>query len=570
MRISTNMIFQQGLSNMLNQQSELLKTQDQVSSGKKNKLPSDDPSAASRVLDLNESIAQLKQFGRNADFATQRLNLEEVALSSSVDALQRVRELAVQAANTGVQDVQSNHAIAAELRQKLSELMDYANTKDAGGDYLFSGFQSKTAPFSQDAFGNFSYNGDQGQLQQQLSGSRQVATSDSGATIFQRIRMGNGDFSVDAHNANSGTGVITAGSIVNPAAYKAEDFVIQFTAADTYNVLNATTGAVVQTAQPFIADSSLLFNGVSVDISGTPDAGDSFTVQASRNQDVFTGLQGLINALESPVSGNVRGSVGGDYINSGFDAGDTVSFDIEYDGVTIPINYTVAAGDTNINIATEIFSQATPTAPNTSLKSFADANASLTDNADGTFTLQGNTAGLSLTFELGGPSGTDIVFRSDGGNADRSSNLRILNLADDNASLTGNNASLSTAATGTSSTASNSITAGAATPEIGVIASGVLSNSVISQQIGSALGNFDQAIGSIINVQTQIGGRINSIESQQVDNDSRDVQLKSVRSNIEDIDLAEAISRLTFQTTALQAAQQTFVRIQNLNLFSLL
>jgi len=43
--------------------------------------------------------------------------------------------------------------------------------------------------------------------------------------------------------------------------------------------------------------------------------------------------------------------------------------------------------------------------------------------------------------------------------------------------------------------------------------------------------------------------------------------LQTVRSEIEDLDFAEAISRMTFQTTALQAAQQTFVRIQALNLF---
>ncbi len=69
---------------------------------------------------------------------------------------------------------------------------------------------------------------------------------------------------------------------------------------------------------------------------------------------------------------------------------------------------------------------------------------------------------------------------------------------------------------------------------------------------------------------TKIGGRINSIESQTTDNDAKEFFLTSIRSDIEDLDFAEAISNFTFQTTALQVAQQTFVRVQGLNLFDLI
>ena len=71
----------------------------------------------------------------------------------------------------------------------------------------------------------------------------------------------------------------------------------------------------------------------------------------------------------------------------------------------------------------------------------------------------------------------------------------------------------------------------------------------------------------IINVQTSIGGRLNSIDSQLDDNEAKTVHLQAVRSDIQDLDLAEAISNMTFQTTNLQVAQQTFVRIQGLSLF---
>jgi flagellar hook-associated protein 3 FlgL len=74
----------------------------------------------------------------------------------------------------------------------------------------------------------------------------------------------------------------------------------------------------------------------------------------------------------------------------------------------------------------------------------------------------------------------------------------------------------------------------------------------------------------VIDTTTSIGGRLNSIESQQLDNEDKKLYLQGVLSELKDLDYAEAISNLTFQTTALQIAQQTFVKVQGLNLFNFL
>ena len=60
MRVSTSFMHSRGVQNMLEQQTKLLRTQEQLSRGVKNLKPSDDPGAASRILDLNESISKLK------------------------------------------------------------------------------------------------------------------------------------------------------------------------------------------------------------------------------------------------------------------------------------------------------------------------------------------------------------------------------------------------------------------------------------------------------------------------------------------------------------------------------
>jgi len=194
MRLSTAQIFQQAVTAMQNKQVELAKTQQQLATGQKNLAPSDDPAAATRILDLNHIIETTDQYQRNADFAETRLAMEEVALTSVGDVLQRVRELAVRAGNASL-GAEERQIIAAEVRTNMEDLVQLANSKDASGEYLFSGFQSDTEPFSHDGSGNFSYAGDQGQRSLQIGASRQVPVGDAGNDVFMKVADGVGGIS---------------------------------------------------------------------------------------------------------------------------------------------------------------------------------------------------------------------------------------------------------------------------------------------------------------------------------------------------------------------------------------
>jgi flagellar hook-associated protein 3 FlgL len=181
MRIATSQIFTQSVDAMLARQSDLARTELQVASGRRIVNPSDDPSASVRVLDLKESEQRLVQFRRNADSATARLDQEETALKGVENLLQRVRELAVQG-NSDTYDRASRRAIAAEIRALADNFLDLANTRDAGGDYLFAGFKTDTPPFDT-VGGTLNYRGDQGQRLVQIGESREVAVGDPG-TLF--------------------------------------------------------------------------------------------------------------------------------------------------------------------------------------------------------------------------------------------------------------------------------------------------------------------------------------------------------------------------------------------------
>lgn len=191
MRVSTAHMFQQGLDAIIDRQSKLLKTQLQLSSGKRVNNPSDDPAGAARILDLQQGAAITRQYQANILAGQSRLELEDAVLASVTNSLQRARELAVGGLN-GTQSIEDRTAMAKEIRQITDEVMALANTKDANGDYLFSGFQTQTAPFSTNGSGTYTYSGDQGQRFLQVGPTRQVSVGDSGLDVFMKIPDGAG------------------------------------------------------------------------------------------------------------------------------------------------------------------------------------------------------------------------------------------------------------------------------------------------------------------------------------------------------------------------------------------
>ena len=212
MRISTAQIFQQQVSAMLEQQVELSRTQQQLATGKRLVSAADDPAASVRNLQLGDRLTQNEQYLKNLDTAQGRLELEEGALASSVDLLQRVRELAVQALNA-TQGSGDLKLIEVEVRSHLEGLLSLANTQNANGEFLFAGYQVETIPFSSDGSGNFSYAGDQGQQHLQVSQTRQLAAADNGADIFLGVNAAAGGITSSFDILNDFADALAAGAV---------------------------------------------------------------------------------------------------------------------------------------------------------------------------------------------------------------------------------------------------------------------------------------------------------------------------------------------------------------------
>lgn len=183
MRISTNTIFEAGINRISDLQVALAKTQQQLSTNSRILSPSDDPVGAAHALDVSQAQAINTQFTANRQTAKSQLSTVETTLSSITDLLTSVKSTVIGAGNASLDDTQRGF-LASQLQGNLDQLIGLANTSDANGHHIFSGFQTGTAPFIKTATGAI-YQGDQGRRMIQVSSSRQISMSDSGDSIFQ-------------------------------------------------------------------------------------------------------------------------------------------------------------------------------------------------------------------------------------------------------------------------------------------------------------------------------------------------------------------------------------------------
>jgi len=295
MRISSEQQFSRGIDAILVQQAKLNETQEQLASGNRILTPSDDPSASTQLIKLSALIASNNQYDRNIVFAQNQIGLSESKLKSAGDILQRVRELVVQA-NTAIHSNGSRGAIGTEIQNNLDALLDIANSKDASGEYIFSGFNSTTQPFVKEGDG-YAYKGDQGERLLRVSEDIRVQVRDSGAEVFQKIKDGDGRLKVNSPDSNQGNSTIFLESNVESVV---ENYAIEFLdGGGRYEIRNAV-GDVVQTGQ---LDSGVQFsfNDINVTIDGSPQEGDRFEIRPATNVDIFSTLQALSDVLSRPA-----------------------------------------------------------------------------------------------------------------------------------------------------------------------------------------------------------------------------------------------------------------------------
>jgi flagellar hook-associated protein 3 FlgL len=398
-RISSQQIFSGGINRLQELNSSLNQTQEQISTGKRVNKPSDDPVAAARILKLDQELSRIETYQRNAGLAENRLQQEESALASSVDVIQRIRELTVQAGN-GSLSPNDRKSISSEMKERIGQLANIANTRDASGEYIFSGFQGSTAAFGKDASGSWVYQGDEGQRVLEIDDGVTVPISDHGKGIYSSVPAA---VFAESDPGNAAAARIDGIQVINDGALSAvspDDITITVdTVAGTVSAVNSRTGdPLTVTPAAYTSGESSEVAGVQATITDAGD-GDEFTLRAGERQSVFATIENLIDGL---------------------------------------------------------------------------------DNID-----KGSPAGQAAYDDL----------------------------------------------------------------------------------IAASLQNLDNAQESIVQKQTEIGGRLNAVDSTKSFLEDSSVYSEDIRSQLRDVDYAEAISNLSFQSFVLQAAQQSFAQVSQLSLF---
>jgi flagellar hook-associated protein 3 FlgL len=294
MRVTQALEQSQFLASLNTLESNLTGTQNQISSGLQFTTASQNPVAAGLVSGYNQALAQSQQYDTNSNSAQSGLHTEDTALTQVQNALQSLRDLALEA-NNSTESAQDRSAIATQAVQIQNTLISLANTQDGSGNFIFAGYSTQTQPFALSATGA-TYSGDQGQRQIQIAPGQTVVVGDNGDLVFNQIKTGNGTFNVTPAAGNTGAGVVGATTVSNPAAYTGATYSINFTAPNTYQVLDAANNVV--TSGTYTDGQAISFGGVQVTLSGQPAAGDSFGVAPSVNQSIFTSVQNLVTALQ--------------------------------------------------------------------------------------------------------------------------------------------------------------------------------------------------------------------------------------------------------------------------------
>lgn len=525
MRISSNTIFEAGIRPIQQQQVDQLKTQQQLSTGRRILAPSDDPVASARALEVTQSVSVNDQYATNRKGATSTLGLEESVLGSLTSLIQDVQTTTVNAGDPSLSH-DNRVSLATDLRGRYQELLGLANSNDGSGQYLFAGYQGATKPFTETAPGSVVYNGDQGQRLVQTSAARQIAVSDAGLDIFQRIRDGNGTFVTAASASNAGTGIIDGGSVLDPAKWAAaanKDFTIRFAgnvsivAGPTNVATDTVTGGIVDQAAWDASSKSLQVSVAAGAVAGTFDytitdaALGSYTVNYNP-------------ATQNPLTVSLDGS--GGTFNAGIDL--------------------VLSG----------------TAPQ-ALDTFAVAPSGtpgwtydIVDNVSGNSLLTGAAAGgapYSRTYT----SGSAISLKSQGTEPAFDYGVQL--------GITGAPAA-GDAFTIVASSSESLFT----TLDHLITALETTSGTALTNNLNTALTNLGNALSHVSTVRASVGSRLKEVDAAQSAGDDLNLQYQQTLSNLQDVDYAKVISQLTQQQISLQAAEQSFVKISGLSLFNYL
>ena len=529
MRISTQQYFETSSAKYQDNYSSVVKAQDQASSGVRVQTAADDPVAAARLLMLQQQKDMLGQFNGNIDTLKNSLNTEDGVLENINTALQKASELALKAGNVGISDA-DRKSIAAEVGSIEDQVLGLLNTKDANGNYMFSGSKTDTPPYLRNNDGTYSYQGDDTPLSLKVAENLSISMGDTAKTMLESSANTGRTQStrvlvppaVDDNKVTVSAGLVASGATYNSSFADGQPYKLTFTSSTQYTVSDSAgnditseipgNGTFDSTKE---GASTINLRGVKFDIGldlgkGVAPGAPSDALVKDREfslsvkPDTFSVSRTPSNPTTAQLSGGqVTNQTA--YASTFPNAGAVVKFGAAgaYDVYAQPYTAdsksiasgTLAVGDTSITAAGVTFDVTTAPAP-----------------ADGD------------QFTIGATSNKNENV------LDTLSHLRrTLEAPSD-----GNPAA----------------------------------QKELKDVVARSIGNLANAYGQVDQVRGSIGARLNGLDIQTQENTSLSLANATTMNALGNVDFADAAINLSLQQTMLQASQLAFVKISQLSLFN--
>lgn len=176
------------LNAITTQQNKLYDLYNKINTNQKFTNISENPIDASDVLRINKQLAEIEAYTKNIKDANTQIQAQDEIFSSIVEKMQRINDLAIQAANTPSGE-KGFKACALEIEQLTQNIIDLANTQ-YDGKYIFSGTNVTTSPFTMNADGSITYAGTPNdhyagyQRTFEISDGVKIEVNSAGDTIF--------------------------------------------------------------------------------------------------------------------------------------------------------------------------------------------------------------------------------------------------------------------------------------------------------------------------------------------------------------------------------------------------
>lgn len=536
MRISTQQYYDTSAAKYQSNYSSVVKAQEQASSGVRVQTAADDPIAAQRLLMLQQQKDMLAQYSGNITSLKSSLTNEESVLGAVNEALQAASQLALRAGGS-ISDA-DRKSISVEIGAIEDQVLGLLNSKDAAGNYLFSGSKTQTPPYSRNIDGTYNYQGDENALSLQVSDTLKISAGDTGKSILEgAVNSSRTESTWLAPNPQTvppttndnkvsiSAGLLTSGTDYTKQFADGQPYTLTFTSSTQYKVTDKTgTDITLEIPGNGTFDStkegsaSVNLRGVKFDIAvdltdlSTGPVADALVkdrqFSLGAKPDTFNIARTASNTSAAQLS-NARVSSSADYAS------------------TFPVNSgaVIRFNDATDPTAYEVFAQ-----PYTANSKAIDSGNVVTTGTTKTITAGGVTFDLSANPQLGDQFSVGISTQKTQSALDTLSQLRkALELPAD-----GNPAA----------------------------------KVKLQDALNAAVGNLTNSRSQVDNVRGSIGARINALDVQSSENNSIGLANTTTMSALANVDMGEAAIALTLQQTMLEASQLAFVKVSQLSLFN--